>query len=132
MPAAKYWVGGRRPCRADEAKRAADADVVDVVADQPCVRPRLAVAAERAVDDALVPRLHGIVIHAEPLDDAGSEALQHHIRLLGHAQERLLSARLLEVERDGPLVAAERPERLRALAHPHLHAPSRAGRLPDR
>ncbi len=124
-------MAGGEPGRADHPERPADADVVDVVPDEAGVGAGLSVAAERAVDDARVSAAYGFVVDAEALDDARPEALDHDVRLLRHLQESLLGARLLQIQADGALVAVERPERLRTLAHAHLHAAPGAGRFFD-
>ena len=58
---------------------AADREVVEVVAGPLRVRAVLAVAGGRAVDDAGVHRVHRLVADAEPVDDAGPEALDHDV-----------------------------------------------------
>ena len=58
---------------------AADGEVVDVVAGPLRARAVLAVAARRAVDDARIARRHRLVADAEAVDDAGPEALDHHV-----------------------------------------------------
>ena len=115
-------MAGGDPGRADHAERAADADVVDVVPDEAGVRAGLAVAAERAVDEAGVAGADGVVVDAEALDDARTEAFDDDVGVLGELEEGFLGARVLEVEADRALVAVEGPVGLRALAHAHLHA----------
>ena len=85
---------GRRLARpADHAQRAADGDVVDVVAHQAGVGAVLPVAGERAVDQARVDAAQRLVVHAQALHHAGAEALQHHVRRLRQPVEDV--ARLL-------------------------------------
>src|SRR3970282_509461 len=61
LPSAVSYTVEAGAASAGDADGAADADVVQVVADQRGVGPGLAVAAEGAVDDARVDRGHGLV-----------------------------------------------------------------------
>src|SRR5205823_13152390 len=72
------------------------------------LRPRtgLGVAGGRAVDDPRVAALDVVVADAEPSDDAGPEALDDDVSMLGEAQERLPSRGGLQVELDPAGAAA--------------------------
>jgi hypothetical protein len=61
-------------------------------------------------DDARVARPQRLIAHAEAVQDAGAEGLQHDVGALGELEERLLARRLLQVEADRALVAVEREE----------------------
>ncbi len=67
---------------------AADGEVVDVVARPLRRRAVLAVAAGRAVDDPGIARRHGGVADAQPVDDAGPEALDDDVGRRRQRQER--------------------------------------------
>ena len=104
--------------RPDLVADAGVADVVDVVARAPGVRPVLAVARDRQ-DDAGIDCRHGVIAHAELRHHAGPEALDDHIGAPREPQERLLPPGLLEIEPHRPLVAVEQAEGIRhALSHP--------------
>ena len=77
---------------------AADGQVVDVVTGPLRVRAVLAVSGGRAVDDGRVQLLDGRVADAEPVDDSGPEALDHHVGGGGQRQECVATRVGLEVE----------------------------------
>ena len=85
-----------RPLGAVE--EAADRQVVEIVAGPLRVRPVLAEAGRRAVDDPGVVLAHGVEADAEPIDDAGAEALDDDVGARGEAQERVPAFGRLEVE----------------------------------
>ena len=78
---------------------------------------RLAVARDRAVHDPRVPLAHALVAHAQALEHARAEGLQHHVRVAHQRQQRLAAALALQVQADRALVAVQRQEqrRLRAV-----------------
>ena len=72
----------RPPFRlAGEAEQADQAEVVHVVPGALDVRPGLAVAGDRAVDERLVFLAHALVADAEPVEDAGAEALEDDVEV---------------------------------------------------
>ena len=93
--------GTRRPAvgaGVGRREEAADREVVEVVPRALRVRTVLAVAARRAVHDRGVHRRDGVVADAERRDDAGPEALDHHVGAAREAQERAASVVGLEVD----------------------------------
>ena len=79
---------------------AADGQVVQVVARPLRAGPVLAVAGGRAVDDPRVDGLDRLVPDAQPVDHAGTEALDDHVGGLGQAQEGGPTGVGLQVEAD--------------------------------
>ena len=67
------------------------------------VRARLAVAADRAVDDVGLDRPAGGVVDAEPGRGADAPVLDHHVGLPHQREEQRRPLGVLEVERDRPL-----------------------------
>jgi len=65
----------------------------------------LAEGADRAIDDAGIHRLHGVVGDAEPRRDAGPERLDDHVGLLAQAEQIGAALLVLEVEHDALLAA---------------------------
>ena len=78
--------------------------------------PVLAVAGDRAVDDAGVHLAHALVADAEAVEHAGAERLEHHVVVAHEPQQHLAAALALEVEADRALVAVQRQEQRRACA----------------
>ena len=99
--------GGGGPGAAYDAERAADGDVVDVVAHEVAVGAGLAEAGEGAVDDAGVDRGDGLVVDAEAVHDARAEALKDDIGATDELVKDLAGGLVLQVEGDGALAAAE-------------------------
>ena len=64
-------------------------------------RPVLAKGADRAIDDTRVARRDRVIADTEPRNDARTERLHDHIRLVRELQERRKIILVLEVERDG-------------------------------
>ena len=77
------------------------------------VRAVLAVARDRAVDEARVLLAQPLVAHAEPVHHAGPERLEQHVVLAHQPQQHLAAALLLEVQPDRALAAVEREEQRR-------------------
>ena len=82
----------------------------DVVAAALAVGAGLAEARHRRVDQAGVGLREAVVVDAQALDHAGPEVLHHDVGAGGQLQERLLAARVLQVERHAALVAVEHRE----------------------
>src|SRR5262249_47777210 len=87
--------------------------------------------------DLRVHLLHSRKAHAQPIEHAGAERLDHHVVAGDEAQERLRSLRLLQIEADGALVAVERIETPREAVlvrreHAHVVADVRILELVDR
>ena len=82
--------GQRRPAvggALGHVQVAAGRQVVEVVAGPGGGGPGLPVAAGRAVHDRRVHRPHRVVADAEAVDDAGPEALDHHVGAGRQAEE---------------------------------------------
>jgi hypothetical protein len=79
-------------------------------------RPFLAIAADRAIDDTRVDRLHRGVIEPEAFDDAGAEILDHHIGLRQQRLQRLHVRGVLHVDGEAFLGAVDRVENGRVAA----------------
>jgi len=78
-------------------------------------RTGVAVAGERAIDEARVDRPHALVVDAEPLRHGRPEVVHHHVGALDEAAKHAEPARPLQVEADALLVAVD-PEEGAALA----------------
>ena len=76
-------LGAGQPEQADQA------EVVHVVAGALDVGAVLAVAGDRAEDDPRVGLAHPLVADAEPVEDAGAEAVEDDVVALDQAQQRL-------------------------------------------
>ena len=86
------------------------------------VRPVLAVAGNRAVDDAGIALARGFVVQAKPAQGTCAVVLEHHVAALDHAQESLLALGMLEVEHHAFLVAVQAHE-VGGLPSGHRRAP---------
>ncbi len=86
------------------------AQIVEVVTGDVALGPVLAVAGDRAVDDARVDRGDSFVIEAEPRHHARPELFDHHVGLFEQRHDLGLVGRVLEVEREGLLAAVEHRE----------------------
>ena len=73
----------------------------------------LAVARDRAVDEARVLLAQPLVAHAEAVHHAGPEGLEQHVVLAHQPQQHLAAALLLQVQPDRALAAVEREEQRR-------------------
>ena len=73
-------------------------------------RAVLAVAGDRAVDEPGVLLAQALVAHAEAIEHAGAEGLQHDVVLARQAQEDLAPAVGLQIDADGGLVAVQGQE----------------------
>ncbi len=105
----------RRPVAlAGQPEQADEPEVVHVVAGAVAVRPVLAVAGDRAVDDPGVLLLEPLVADPEPVQHAGAEALEQHVGLAHEPQQHLAPRLRLEVDADRALVAVQREEQRRA------------------
>ena len=71
------------------------------------IRPRLAVAGDRAVDQAGIDALERLVVDLQRLGNAGPVVLDHHIRFPRQFIEERQPVGLLEIERDAALVAVD-------------------------
>ena len=101
---------GGTPALTREAEQADEAEVVHVVARGLPLGAALAVAGDRAVHDPGVDLAHPLVAHAEAVEDAGAEGLEHHVVLAHQAQQHLAPLLALEVDADRALVAVQREE----------------------
>ena len=113
------WRPARRPGETDDAR---EAEVVDVVAHPIAIRPILAVARDRAVDEAGIHLTQPGIVDAEASGGAGPRALEDDVRLASEAGEDLAALGCLQVEGEAPLVPPEQRD-----AHAH-----RVGRCVDR
>ncbi len=86
------------------------------------VRPVLAVARDRAVDDAGIALAPGLVVEAQALQRPGPVVFQHDVGTLDHAQEQFLAFLVLQVEHHALLVAVQAHE-IRRLAARQRRAP---------
>ena len=84
-------------------------------------------AGHRHIQDARLLRRHRPVAEAEPVDHAGAEALEEHVRALDHFPQDGAAGIVLQVERDrafaqvrrdriGGVIAVDRAERPRPVA----------------
>src|SRR5437867_2862410 len=104
-----------RPARgAREPDDAREAEVVDVVPDPVAIGPVLAVAGDRAIDEARIQRAQRLVVDPEARRRPGARALEHHVRLARQALEDGAPLGRLQVERQAPLVPPEERD-----AHAH-------------
>jgi hypothetical protein len=87
------------------------------VAGAVAVRPVLAVAGDRAINDARVDCRYRLVADAQLVDDAGAKALDDDIRAGGEAHEGVDAGGLLEVQRQAALVAIDQLEIARLAVH---------------
>ncbi len=105
---------GRTARRAREADHAREAQVVEVVPDAVAIGPVLAVAGDRAVDEARIDGAERLVVDPEARRRPGARALEHHVRLARQAMEDGAPLGRLQVERQAPLVPPEERD-----AHAH-------------
>ena len=91
---------------ADGVQDAVEGDVVDVVAGLLAARAGLAPPGHPAVDQSLVDLCAVIGTQAEPLGDAGPEALDQHVGLGDELEHRVAAFGGLEVGGDDAPVAA--------------------------
>ena len=82
----------------------------EVMPRHPRKRPRLPVAADRAIDDPGVDALRVLVVDGELLGHARPEGFEHHIRFLEQAVRDGASLRLRQVQRQPLLVAVDAVE----------------------
>src|SRR5271165_181505 len=101
---------------AGQSQEADQPQVVHVVPGGIALGTVLAVARDRAVDDARVLRAHALIAHAEAVEHAGTEGLEHDVVLADERQQHFLAALVLQIEPDRALVAVERQEQRRARA----------------
>ncbi len=99
--------GAGQPQQPDQA------EVVRVVARGVALGPVLAIAADRAVDEAGVLLAHPLIADAQTVEHAGAEGLEHDVVLAHEAQQRLTAPLALEVQADRALVAVQRQEQRR-------------------
>ena len=74
------------------------------------VRPVLAVAGDRAVDEARVLLAQALVADAEAVEHARAERLEQHVGVADQPQQHLLAGGRLEVDPDRALAPVERQE----------------------
>src|SRR5690606_6397698 len=84
---------------------AGDGDVADVVPGGVGQGALLPPAGHPPVDELRVAGEAVVRADAEPLGDAGPEALDQHVGLLDHPEDDLPALVALEVDRDGALAA---------------------------
>ncbi len=106
----------RAVARSRHRERARERDVVEVVTGAMRVRPGLAVAADRAHDDARISRGERRVADAELVHHARAKALDDDIRALDHREERVARRGLFEIERERALAAIDREKPARHAA----------------
>ena len=93
------------------------------------VRPGLALARRRGIDDRRVAGGEIVVAEAEPVHHARAEVLDDDIGVLRELEDPLADRRVLEVDRDTPLVAVEREERVDLAVAPAVEDPPMAAPL---
>ena len=93
---------------ARQTEQADQPQVVLVVSGRVALGAVLAVARDRAVHDPRVLLAHALIAHAQPLEHARAEGLQHDVRLAHQRQQRLAAAVALQVQSDRALVAVQR------------------------
>ena len=96
-----------KPGEVHDARLALDDQVV---ARPARLRPRLAEARDRAVDEPGIQRVDGLPAEAEPRERAGPEVLDQHVRAREELPEDRLPRLRLEVERDALLPAVDAHE----------------------
>ena len=101
---------GRPVGVAGEAQHPVEAEVVHVVAGAVAVRPVLAVAGDRAVDEARVDASESLVADPEPVEHARAERLEQHVGVAGEPEQDLLALLVLEIDPDRALRPVERQE----------------------
>src|SRR5262245_9084911 len=72
------------------------------------IRPVGAEALDAREHEAGVDLAERGIAEAQPLDDAGTEVLQQHVGRLQQGAEDVLAARVLQIDRQAPLVRVER------------------------
>jgi hypothetical protein len=102
---------------ADLVEQAAVGQVIEVVAGAVAVGAVLAVAGDRAINDARVDCRYRLVADSQLVDDAGAKALDDDIRAGGEAHEGGDAGGLLEVQRQAALVAIDQLEIARLAVH---------------
>ena len=75
--------GGRPFGWSNQVQHPAQREIIQVVSREITVRTVLAVAAQRAVDDAGVDGPQGLIVTAQPLHHTGPEAFDQHVVLFG-------------------------------------------------
>src|SRR6185436_7214314 len=93
-----------------DAEHSAHAFHAHVVRRPVTVGPGLAEGADGAVDDARVACAELRVADAEPVHDAGPEALDEHVRAVAELEQLFPVSGVLEVEHHALLAAVEIPE----------------------
>lgn len=94
----------------EKLHRAHDAKVVHVVSRPQTIRPVLTEAGQGAIHQARIALRQLVVAQAEAVHDAGTEALDDHIRPVGQTAHRLQPLGVLEVQGDAALVAVAQQE----------------------
>ncbi len=92
---------------ADHIQHAAHRNVVDVVADGHRIGAVLAVAGERAIDEARVDAAQRLVVDAQALYDAGAKAFEDNVGGLREPVEDVAGGLVAQVEDEAALVASE-------------------------
>ena len=104
-------LNGRAVGIAGEVEQPDPGQVVGVVPGSRRIRPVLAVAGDRAVDEPRVLLAQPLVADAEAVHHAGPERLEQHVGAAREPQQHVAAAGRLEVDPDGPLAAVQRQER---------------------
>ena len=99
--------GGGSVGFADQVQHAAHGEVGEVRARQVAVWAGLAVAAERAIDEAGIDAAEGRVIGVEPLHGAGLEALYQHVGAAGQLVQNPLAGGAAQVQSQALLAAVQ-------------------------
>src|SRR5215467_14415242 len=92
---------------ADQVQDAGEREVVHVVRRTIAIRPVLAEAGERAVDEPRIQLVQGLVVGAQALHHAGPEALHEHVGRCGELLEHRLPLGGFHVEGHRALVAVD-------------------------
>ncbi len=79
---------------ARQPKQSHEREIIHVVPGGLALGPVLAVAGDRAVDDPWVDRAHLLVAHAQTVEHARAEGLQHHVVVAHQAQQHLAAGSL--------------------------------------
>lgn len=105
--------------RAGRAEGAGHGDVVQIMARVLGERADLAIAGERAVDEARIPAAERLVVDPEPRRHAGAIALEQHVGTFRQAVKGIAALRRLQVQVDEALAAREARDRQAARASAH-------------
>ena len=93
-----------------QRQQAGIADVIEIVGGDVALRPGLAVAGDRTIDEARIDLGDAVVIEAEARHDAGAELLDQDVGARQQGIEPGAVGRVLQIERQALLAAIEQRE----------------------